>query len=502
MAKPAIVQSSDTFATWRTRYNTLRDMVPEVVESASAPTVNDDITNYENGTLWIQSNGDAFFLVDNTNGAADWLQLGATPGALLNDGTVPLTANWDVGGFDITNIDQVYVNTGIVSNDNAGALRISGGAGTGAGAEILLYGTSAVGTASDMRFYANNAVELEYDHSNSVWDFSANAITTTGALSCGAFTSTGIDDNGTGTRFTIADTLIQITSTDGYARISNSVGTGGTAIGGGVSSTDGANLVLYGPSQGTLSNDILLRTGTTNELAFDSSANQWNFQANAIATTGNINGATITASAGFSGPGGSITGVNAAQLNGATSSTAATASTVALRDASGDLDAVDLRASTAVEAGGSSGARLSVEGIEFEGRNHCISNNDGLGNFNIRVANNPILNADERCTEAGYASHWEFAQSTGLWTFNTSSASLAVDATPSWRSMMVISPDSVSLRYQGSQKLVTVSNGVSVTGNITADNIGSLAAKDFWSGTQASYDGIGTKDANTIYFIT
>lgn len=30
---------------------------------------------------------------------------------------------------------------------------------------------------------------------------------------------------------------------------------------------------------------------------------------------------------------------------------------------------------------------------------------------------------------------------------------------------------------------------------------GSIATKDFWSGTQAQYDALGTYDANTLYFI-
>jgi hypothetical protein len=31
---------------------------------------------------------------------------------------------------------------------------------------------------------------------------------------------------------------------------------------------------------------------------------------------------------------------------------------------------------------------------------------------------------------------------------------------------------------------------------------GSISTKDYWSGTQAAYDGLGSWDANTIYFIT
>jgi hypothetical protein len=31
--------------------------------------------------------------------------------------------------------------------------------------------------------------------------------------------------------------------------------------------------------------------------------------------------------------------------------------------------------------------------------------------------------------------------------------------------------------------------------------LGSIAVKDYWQGTQAQYDAIGTKDSNTLYFI-
>lgn len=43
---------------------------------------------------------------------------------------------------------------------------------------------------------------------------------------------------------------------------------------------------------------------------------------------------------------------------------------------------------------------------------------------------------------------------------------------------------------------------LTTTGALAASNIGSISGKDYWSGTQAAYDGLGSWDANTIYFIT
>ena len=36
---------------------------------------------------------------------------------------------------------------------------------------------------------------------------------------------------------------------------------------------------------------------------------------------------------------------------------------------------------------------------------------------------------------------------------------------------------------------------------ITDDQLGSIAVKDFWQGTQVAYDALGTYDSNTLYFI-
>jgi hypothetical protein len=57
-------------------------------------------------------------------------------------------------------------------------------------------------------------------------------------------------------------------------------------------------------------------------------------------------------------------------------------------------------------------------------------------------------------------------------------------------SLATIQPDSIYVAHEAEWK----SNGDTI-------HTGSMAAKQFWTGTQAAYDAIGTKDENTLYFI-
>ena len=52
---------------------------------------------------------------------------------------------------------------------------------------------------------------------------------------------------------------------------------------------------------------------------------------------------------------------------------------------------------------------------------HCISNNDGGGNFNIRVGCSPSANS--KITEDGYGGYLGFDQSSGTWSINASATS-------------------------------------------------------------------------------
>ena len=66
----------------------------------------------------------------------------------------------------------------------------------GYGGNILLYGDTHSTKAKDIEFRATAGVELHYDDSASKWDFQANALDTTGAVTFsggGALTGTWTD---------------------------------------------------------------------------------------------------------------------------------------------------------------------------------------------------------------------------------------------------------------------------------------------------------------------
>lgn len=119
---------------------------------------------------------------------------------------------------------------------------------------------------------------------------------------------------------------------------------------------------------------------------------------------------------------------------------------------------------------------LESDGIYFEGRNHGITINDGAGNWNLRIANTTAGASTESCTEAGYCFQQEFTQSTGVMLHNVSTASLSIGNTVSWRSQMTMGPSTVALAYQGSDKLVTKSDGITVTGECTGTTLQSTVA--------------------------
>lgn len=108
-------------------------------------------------------------------------------------------------------------------------------------------------------------------------------ITTTGALTCGALTSTGFDDNASGERCQLADSDmgLGITGTSSYALVRIGT-TGALALAGGDSISDGGNIKLYGSGHATKANDIELRSGTNNRLVYNDSAAIWDFRKNTL----------------------------------------------------------------------------------------------------------------------------------------------------------------------------------------------------------------------------
>jgi hypothetical protein len=124
---------------------------------------------------------------DNTS---SWVAL-AGGGDLKADGTVPLTANWDVGAFDITAQGFVGGTDGYTVGFNTGGIRhatstgyvfVAGGTGELDGATMSLYGGSHATVASDVKFASGLFTSLYYDRSAKLWDFQENAITTTGTV--------------------------------------------------------------------------------------------------------------------------------------------------------------------------------------------------------------------------------------------------------------------------------------------------------------------------------
>ncbi len=74
----------------------------------------------------------------------------------------------------------------------------------------------------------------------------------------------------------------------GGDRIVRSVDTDDFTISGGTEAAVGSNLVLYGPDNPSVPNDLLFRAGTKPLLRWDDSANEWNFQSNRIAAVADI----------------------------------------------------------------------------------------------------------------------------------------------------------------------------------------------------------------------
>jgi len=192
--KPTAIAGTDTFAAWRLAFNSWLAMGAAVKISVNAPTVNDDSTDYDNGTLWIHTTPNpniAYILIDNTDTNAVWLQLGSTPGGLKNDGTTPLIANWDVGSFYIQSlrfISDVAIGTApltVTSNTlctNLNSDKLDDQEGIYYLARANHTGTQLMSTISDAGALATlNSVATGQINDNAVTNIKifADAITTT-----------------------------------------------------------------------------------------------------------------------------------------------------------------------------------------------------------------------------------------------------------------------------------------------------------------------------------
>lgn len=95
----------------------------------------------------------------------------------------------------------------------------------------------------------------------------------------GSFTSPGIDDNATGERLQIADTVLNVGSSTSASEywVIRPIADGLLGLGGDDAADQGANIRLYGAGHATKANDFDLRQGTSVIAQWDSSAAFWTF---------------------------------------------------------------------------------------------------------------------------------------------------------------------------------------------------------------------------------
>ena len=282
--KPIAVTDVDTFETWRLAFNTLLSIAPEVVESTSSPVLADD--DYELGTIWVKTDTDeAWILVHSTLGEggaelndAVWLALGSTPGALLNDGTVPLISNWDVGSYQIR------------------AETFHADVTTGTAPFVIDSTTMVTNLNADMVDGIQGAEILQRDGSTALtsnWAVGGLDITGVGGFSSEMITATAVGS----TRLVLGDIIAQLGSSVSGTVYSagRSINNGSFVLSGGATQTNGFNIKLYGNSHSTQANDVEFKAQGAIKLQWDHSQTRWDFKTQDIWNPGLVDGRDVAA---------------------------------------------------------------------------------------------------------------------------------------------------------------------------------------------------------------
>ena len=97
----------------------------------------------------------------------------------INNGASSITTTGLISGGDLT---LSAANPEVLGGDADGIMYISPSTSTVLGGNIALYGNTHASKAKDIEFRDTAGVELHYDSSGSLWDFQANAISTTGTI--------------------------------------------------------------------------------------------------------------------------------------------------------------------------------------------------------------------------------------------------------------------------------------------------------------------------------
>lgn len=140
--------------------------------------------------------------VDINSGAIDGTTIGATSAAAISGTTIAasgaitgasVAATAAVTGATVTvtglatagDLTLSATDPEILGGDTDGILYIGPSTTKDLGGNWLLYGDTHATKANDAEFRATTGVELHYDDSGSLWDFQANALTTTGSVTIG-----------------------------------------------------------------------------------------------------------------------------------------------------------------------------------------------------------------------------------------------------------------------------------------------------------------------------
>lgn len=175
-------------------------------------------------------------------------------------GSVPLTLSETSATFsgNIVAADDVSVTGGIRRESSAGVLPIAGGQNSGDGGNILLYGNTHPTAAGDIWFRSGSVNHLVWDSSTDLWNFQGNDV-------YGVRTLTMSGD-----------------------AIHRHIPSSQLNASGGSNGSSGGNLIMYGESHPSLTNNIKFRQGSTDILRWNAGNSQWDFQGYGISGVGDI----------------------------------------------------------------------------------------------------------------------------------------------------------------------------------------------------------------------
>jgi len=91
---------------------------------------------------------------------------------------------------------DIVLTGSMYSADNTSSLTVSGGSGTGAGANIILYGGAEASSAGDINMRSGTTSKLLFDLSASLWTFSTPVTLGSNAFTSGAITTSSFIDGG------------------------------------------------------------------------------------------------------------------------------------------------------------------------------------------------------------------------------------------------------------------------------------------------------------------